>query len=661
MRFSLNFVKDLLDINVDAKRLANILTMAGMEVEYLEKEGNDWLFNIEVTTNRYDWLSIVGIAREVAACLDKKLNIKYPKPIKSPYIKSRKIIIEDLRDCPFYVGRVIENVTIKDPPFYFKQRVSNCEIKTINNVVDITNYCMLKWGNPLHAFDQDKLEGDIYIRRAKKGEPFVGIDEKERTLTRKNLVIADDKKVVALAGVMGAKNSEVDENTKNVFLEAAIFSPLAVRHSRRAAGVDTESSYRFERRVFSGYLEYASYEAAKLMEKFSDATLTGYLKAGKEPAIKPKNINISLAHLESCLGVSLTKAKIKSILEALDFGVKEISKDKLKILAPLFRFDINREVDVFEEISRIYGYSKIEPKIPFLMHKLQGENLYEFKNKLRQLLSLLGLGEIITYSIESDEELEKLDKKEPVSILNPMRKQENSLRTTLLSGMIKSMAYNLNRNQSDLRLFEIANIYFKDNNNFSEHPALSLGVSGSMDNFFYLKKVISELFSYLNIENLHFKEESENSFTNSLKVMAGKKELGFVGKLDERLKKEFNLKEDLFFSQLDIGLLLIQRKVKRYKSFSPYPAVSRDISLALAKNKKFKRVEEIIKTQSQEYLSDIQIIDIYKGKDIPKDFFAFTLRIFYQSKAKTLTSQEVDAFHKNIRAKLGQQEGVIVR
>ncbi len=661
MRFSLNFVKEFVDIDVSAKALADTLTMAGMEVEYLEKCGNDWLVNIEVTTNRYDWLSIIGIAREVAACLGKKANIKYPQVIKHPLIKDRKIIIEDRRDCPLYVGRSLRGLQIKDSPPWLKERVANCDVQTINNVVDITNYCMLKWGNPLHAFDEDKIQGNIYIRRAKRGESFIGIDEKERTLTKENLVIADDKKVIALAGVMGAKNTEVDENTKNVFLEAALFSPLAVRHSRRSAAIDTDSSYRFERRVFSKYVEYASFEGAKLIGELAKGEFAGYLKAGKEPVVTTRSIPISLDHLKACVGVDLSKVKVKKILESLDFRIKDISKDKLQVFAPLFRFDINREVDCFEEICRIYGYSKIEPKIPFLARKPQPENTYEFKNRLRRLISLLGLKEIITYSIENDEDLKRLDKKEPIVIVNPMRKQENSLRTTLLGGMLKSINYNLNRNNLDLRFFEIAHVYYRDKNSFSERGAISLGASGGMDNFFYLKKVISEILNYLNIEGSSFKEEAKDNFGNALKVMVAKQEAGFIGKLDERLRKEFDLRQDLYFCQLDIDLLREAKKSTVYKPFSPYPAVSRDISLALAKSKKFSEVKKIIAACGSQYLEDLQIIDVYEGKDISKDHFAFTLRIFYQSKTQTLTSQEVDSFHKEIRDKLSREEGIVLR
>lgn len=661
MRFSLNFIKELLDVPVKTQNLAHTLTMAGMEVEYLEKRGDDWLFDIEVTTNRYDWLSMVGIAREIAACLGKTLKIKYPSPKTSPPLTDKKIIIEDLRDCPLYIGRLIKGIEIGQSPPWLGQRVSHCEVNAINNIVDITNYCMLKWGNPLHAFDADKLKGNIYIRRAKKGETFLGIDDKERTLNKDNLVIADERGVIALAGVMGAKNTEVDQNTKNVFLEAAIFTPLSVRRSRRTVGLDTESSYRFERRVFSEYVEYASFEAAKLMEELAAGKLAGYISSGKKSTLKTKPITISLANLSDCLGISLSKPTIKKILSTLGFKIKDSSAGKMIVWPASFRFDINREVDVFEEISRIYGYSKIEPQIPALLRKTQKDNSYTFKKKLQDFIASIGLQEIITYSIENDEELKRIEEKEPIIILNPLRKQENSLRTTLLSGMIKSIRYNLNRNQSQLRFFEIADIYYKDKNSFCEKSALAIGGSGTKEDFFYFKGIIEQILNYLNIEGVEFKQESLGSFTNALRIKAGKLEVGFLGKLDEDLRKEFDLVEEVFFSQLDSSILAKLQGIKRYVSFSPYPAISRDISIALAKKRRFQDIESLIKNEVGSFLSDLQIINIYKGKDLPKDIFAFTLRVFYQSPDRTLTSQEVDSLHNKIRSKLSQQEGLQLR
>jgi len=253
---------------------------------------------------------------------------------------------------------------------WLQERILNCGFASVNDIVDITNYSMLKWGNPLHAFDADKLEGNIYIRRAKKNESLIGIDGKERILDKENLVISDSKKVIALAGIIGGKNTEVTATTKNIFLEAAVFSPLTVRRSRRAAGLDTESSYRFERVVPSHLLEYASYEAAKLINELSGGKNKGYKIVGKKPQLAEKSITISLNSLANYLGLVPSKSKVKKILENLDFKVRDISKDKIIVFPPKFRYDVKGEVDIYEEFSRIYGYDKIPSQIPFLKRNL---------------------------------------------------------------------------------------------------------------------------------------------------------------------------------------------------------------------------------------------------------------------------------------------------
>jgi len=669
MRFSLNFVKELLALEgISSQELARRLTMAGMEVEFLAKAGKDWIFDVEVTTNRYDWLSIVGITREIAACLHRKANIKYPKVIKKPSLSGRKVIIENLEDCSLYIGRQIQGLKVRNSPAWLKERVFHCGIATINNIVDITNYCMLKWGNPLHAFDADKLEGDIYIRRAHKGETFIGIDEKERTLSKENLVIADKKKVIALAGVMGAKNTDVSENTKNVFLEAAIFSPLTVRRSRRAAGIDTESSYRFERRVHPDYLECASSQAAQLMEELAGGKSGGYVEAGKKPSVKSKKLTVDLGRLASYLGEEISTSEVKKILINLDFEIIKTQKDKIWVSPSRFRFDFENEVDVYEEIVRIYGYDKIAPQIPFLAPRSEESFvvnksglLYRFKNELRTLLASLSLREIITYSIEADSELAALNQKDFILLLNPLRAQENAMRPGLLLGMIKSIQRNLNRNQKDLRFFEIADTYCHQKESFLEKPTLALTLSGQTRMLFYLKGVVDEILKYLNIEGVSLKEDSLPHFTNALKIYINDRETGFLGKLDEKTRKMFDLKEDLFFAKLDVGILKEARKELAYKPYSLYPAVSRDISIALRKDKKFSEIKEEAKRKIGEFLADMIIVDEYKGKDIPPDFNAFTLRIFYQSKDRTLTSSEVDTLHTRIREDLHTQEGIILR
>jgi len=660
MRFSLSFIKEFIKIDLPAQKLAQLLTMAGIEVEHHEVLGNDHVFDIEITSNRYDWLSIIGIAREVSSCLGKKIDIKYPKIIKSPLIKDKLIKIENTADCPFYVARKLKGVKVSVSPRLIQEKVTNCRINTINNVVDITNYCMLKWGNPLHAFDEDKIEGNIYIRRARPGEKFTGIDEKERILNYENLVIADDKKIIALAGVMGAKNTEVTENTKNILLEAAIFSPLRIRHSRRAAGIDTDSSYRFERQVFSDYLEYASAEAAGLIAEIAGAEFAGYLEAGRKPRVTDKKITLELGKLNKYLGAQYPKSKVKTILVNLGFTVKESGKDKFMLLAPKHRFDITEDVDVYEEISRIYGYDKIKQQIPAIAHEVVKNEIYEFKKELRQFLCSLSLNEIITYSIESEEELNKLGYDNLIKLVNPLRAQENSMRPGLSLGMIKAIGYNLNRSRSNLHFFEIANVYSANAGSFCELPRLSIGICDEGKDLFYLKAIAEEIFKFLNVNNFEFREKSFFFCTNALEVSINKKPAGFLGKLNEKFANELGFKKDLYLCELDITSLCAERKLKCYLPISPYPAVFRDISIALNKGRHFSDVEKIIK-EKKEYISDYRIVDTYKGKDLEDGFVAFSLRLFYQSKARTLTSQEVDEIHNAIRAGLSSQEGIKLR
>ncbi len=660
MRFSLNFLKEFLKVDIKTDKLVSLLTMAGLEVEHFEAVGSDWVFDVEITSNRYDWLSILGIAREAAASLGKEIEVKYPKVTKTPLLKTRTIKIESLKDCPTYVARVIRGIKVSPSDTTLKERVVNCNINAINNVVDITNYCMLKWGNPLHAFDEDKIEGDIYIRRARQGEKFIGIDEKERELCPENLVIADDKKVIALAGVMGAKNTEVTESTKHILLEAAIFSPIVVRHSRRAAGLDTDSSYRFERQVFAGYLEYASSEAANLILEKCKGAFYGYAFSGKAILIKDKNLTLKLKELNEYLGIEVPKSKVKGILSSLGFKVKESGKGALSISIPAFRLDVNELVDIYEEISRIYGYDKIEPQIPQIARPLAKNEIYDFKNKIRNYLVQLGLKEIITYSMESDEALKALGYDNVIKIVNPLRKQENALRPTLLLGMIEAITYNLNRMRQGMRFFELANVYGRDKDGFCESPALSIGVAEEEGGFFYVKGALLELLKNSNITEFSFEEKSLVSFTNALELFINNKYAGFIGKLDNETADKFNLKKDLFFAQLDVNILQSESKFKVYSPISQYPAIWRDISIALHKNKKFSDVLKVI-NEKKEFISDYQIVDTYKGKDLPEDFAAFSLRIFYQSAERTLLSEEVDKIHNDIRKRLEQTEGIKLR
>ncbi|MCK4809623.1 MAG: phenylalanine--tRNA ligase subunit beta [Candidatus Omnitrophica bacterium] len=664
MKFSLDFIKEFIDLDDSSQSIASRLTMAGMEIGDFEQAGGDWIFDAEITTNRYDWLSMIGIAKELAALLGKKAEIKIPRLIKEPALKEIDIIIENKNDCPVYLVRLIKGVKVEESPSWLKQRLVNCGLNAVNNLVDSTNYCMLKWGNPLHAFDFDKIEGNIYVRRAKKGEKFLGLDDKERSLNKNNLVIADEKKVIALAGIMGAKNAEVDENTKNVLLEAAVFSPLAIRCSRRDAVLETESSYRFERKVFFDYLELASAEAADKIISLSKGKFCGYKSKGESVCRERIKISFSLSKLNDYLGIIIPESEVKTILENLEFTITKASQEGIEVEPPSFRMDIQREVDVYEEVVRVYGYEKIPLVLPFIAVEAS-RGIYEFKKSLRNFLVGLGLKEVITYSITGEKFLEKLNEENVIKIVNPLRQQENALRSTLLPGAIDVVRYNLNQKSGCLRLFEIADIYKKGKDSqgesFREIFSLSLIITDKENRIFYLKGIVEEILKFANVENYAFKEKGQINFTNALEILNNDTVLGFLGRLDKDKKEGFDLKEDLYFTQINLEALCRQKKDKIFVPFSRFPFISRDISMAIEKKKKFLDIEATIKKEAQPYFKKIEILDTYEGKNVPAGFYFLTLRIYYQAGNKTLTSQEVDAVHNKIRDILTKIEGITLR
>ena len=663
MRFSLNFLREFVEIDMPAKELAAVLTMAGMEVEEIQHLGSDWVFDIEITTNRYDWLSHLGVAREIAACLDRKLKLDFPVSVKKPGLAGRKVIIENTGDCQFYLARSLRGAQIKIAPAWLIERLANCGLNSVNNAVDIANYCMLKWGNPLHVFDQDKLEGDLYVRRAVSGERFLGLDDKERVLAPENLVIADAKKVVALAGVIGGKNTAVESGTKNIFLEAAIFSPFVVRQSRRSAGLNTDSSYRFERMVHPDCLEYASAQASQLIQELCGAEFCGYAASGKKPKVKIKKITCVVADLNKYLGTSLTAGGVKKILVRLGFKLQKSGSEKVTVLSPALRFDQQREVDVYEEVARIYGYDNIEPTQPFLTNYDSGflSSCYNFKKELRGVCAALGFNEVQTYSIVAEEDLAKLGEKDFILLSNPLRKQENAMRPSLLTGMLAVARYNLNRQASGLRLFELADTFRKTVDGYDEQPELSLALCGDEEDFFILKGAVQEVLKVLYIPNLEYTQQARANFSSALTVKSGASELGFLGKLDPQKVREFDLKENLFYCQLSLGQLQKTRGRLVYQLFSQYPAVWRDISLAVSREKKFRELEKLIRANGGEFLVSLSLIDRYQGKDLPAGTQAFTLRLFYQSRERTLSAQEVDALHNAVRSALVSSSGVSLR
>jgi len=415
------------------------------------------------------------------------------------------------------------------------------------------------------------------------------------------------------------------------------------------------------------HLRYACLEAVKLIEKTADGVNSGRKQVGRMPGISTKKIVISLNDLNVYLGTNFSKQKVKNILENLRFSIREISLDKLEVQPEAERLDVVREVDVYEELCRISGYDKIPSKIPFLTCSLNkdysniNKGMYSFKSKIRDFSALSGFKEIITYSLEKEEDSFLFNGEKSLRIVNPLRSQEGVLRNSLLPGMIKCMRHNFNHGQNRLRLFEIADVYCQSRTGFLEMPVLILGACGAEEEFFYLKQTVANICKLINVNNFQYRLKKHlEGFESALEIKINSADTGSLGALDENVKQYFNIKEQLFFAQLYLPILFDAKCKTKYLPFSVYPEIFRDISICLSRKVKFAEVEKIIK-EGNKYLSGLQVVSFYKGKDAPQNATVFTLRIFYQSSQKTLTSQEVDVWHNNIREKLNSKEGIDLR
>ena len=436
MKANLSWLKDYVTPGISADKLAYRLTMAGLEVEGVSKVSGDFVFEMEVTPNRADCLSIIGIAREISAILNKKCDYPRPKKSKLP-TKKCDIQVLDKTGCSKYMGTVIENITVEKPSLWMKKRLEPLGLRSINNIVDITNFCLIELGQPLHAFDYDKLEGGkIIVRRAKKGEKIVTIDGVTRDLDPSILIIADAKKPVAIAGIMGGKEAEVSAKTKNILLEAAHFDPILIRRASRKLGLSSDSSYRFERGVDCESVELGSERAIHFILNESKGQITKYARVvSKQKKIK-KIISVSLSRINAYLGTTLKISQVKNTLAKLGCKVTGSSKTQLlKVEVPTFRPDIKEDVDIIEEVARVIGYDNLPMTLPTVkVNKMVNLPKRKTRDNLRQALVAQGLNEILTYSLINFDHFQKSNQEnlKGIKIKNPLSKDQEWLRPSLL-------------------------------------------------------------------------------------------------------------------------------------------------------------------------------------------------------------------------------------
>ncbi|MBU4346068.1 MAG: phenylalanine--tRNA ligase subunit beta [Candidatus Omnitrophica bacterium] len=666
MKFTYNWLKDFVDIKISPQGLAHRLTMAGLEVVSLDEKDGDVVFEIEVTPNRADCLSVMGIAREVAAITDKKFNVKSlmfnAKNIKHSTlnIKQISIKIEDKKDCPFYTAKIIQGVKVGPSPQWLKKRLELIACRSVNNIVDITNYVLFSWGQPLHAFNLDNIiSGGIVVRRAKNGERIVVIDAAEKSLDQETLVIADEKRPVAIAGIMGGKDTEITEGTNNILLEAAVFNPSVVRRSRQILGLGSESAYRFERGVDAQMVEYASWRAVELIERFAGGRC---IAAKSSPAIKTKdkNINFNLSDAQKILGVNIAPAKAKKILNNLGLQIKTKTKNNLKVKIPSYRPDLNLEVDLVEEIARIFGYDNIPKSLPAVRPQIGICRKPGPVSFIKNILLGLGLNEVITYSLMDKASWEYMatDKdRAAIEILNPLSKEQEILRPGLALSLARCVAYNLNQKQDYINIFEVAKVFSQSLPQPQEELVLGIALCGTKPlltmqglrkeeaGVLDLKGIVEVLFSRLGIKDYNFVQEAER-----VAVYVSKEKAGVMLRLPKETLDYLEIKnKKVWTAELFLHKLLPRLELR--KKFTPlpiYPGISRDISLILKEEIELDNVLKGIRETGTPLLQEVKVVDCYKGKQIPGACRGLTISCFYRAPERTLTEAEINPLHARV-------------
>ena len=657
MQFSRNWLKEFVDFKVSDEELCEQLTMLGLEVDNYKPyksnlTGKDAIIKLDLTPNRGDCFSILGIAREVAAVnnlpltLPKITNIK--NSVKSP------ISVSVCNEAPRYVGRYIVGVNLKKtvPPL-IKERLKLSDTKVIDPIVDITNYVLLELGQPLHAFDADKLDGNLQVRFAKEKEKITLLDENQLSLDEKSLVIADQKKPVALAGIMGGLETGISNKTQAIYLESAFFTPAAIRGRARKFSIQTDASTRFERGVDFELQVLAIKRASTLINETLGSDFSPIQEFIRKSSIpKNRDIVLNINNLNKILGMNLTKSTVKKRLTSLGLRNSVSNSNNLKVKVPSWRFDLKIEADLIEEIARLEGYNNIPQRALSRKIRTSEDTLH---TSIRKTFQSMGYNEVITYSFidQSLAELVGEKKKQLIFVENPISQNMNVMRASLLPGLLDTLSYNINQGSESLKIFEIGSVFNKrDSNKINEREVvggLITGIEGK-DNwsgsnkeldFFDLKGNLETVLPELS--KFSFKKE-QVPFLHPGKTAAlykGQKKVGYLGTVNPKLLDKLDIKGEVNFFEFSVDDISGKKNIK-FKKFSRFPLAQRDLSFVVDEEITSSSITDAILSKAGSNLKEINLFDIYMGKGIAKGKKSLTYSLNWQAVNRTLTDDEVD-------------------
>lgn len=645
---------------------------------------NDEVFEIGLTPNRADAMSHMGVARDLrASLLQKNSNIELITPSVSTFrIDKRTLKIDvDVKDnklAPRYCGVTISGVTVKESPEWLKNRLKAIGLTPKNNIVDVTNYILHDLGQPLHAFDAAKINGKIIVKTVAAGTKFTTLDDVERTLHEEDLMICDEKGPLCLAGVFGGKSSGVTETTNAIFLESAYFNPVSIRKSAKRHGLNTDASFRFERGIDPNITEFALKRAALLIKEVAGGEITSDIIDVYPKKIEDFPVFLHFEQANKLIGQELPKETIKKILASLDIKVTTVSDAGLGLIIPSYRVDVQREIDVIEEILRVYGYNNINftKKLNATVSNAARTEDYKVQNIVATQLNGLGFHEMMANSLTTPDYVglsDLLKEEYNVMMLNPLSNDLSAMRQSLLFSGLEAVSYNINRRNGDLKLFEFGKTYHKLPSGYDEPKHLTLFVSGNRNaeswtnpqkpsDFFLFKGYVGSVLERLGIHKIQNKPAASDVFAEGIAIASGNDTLVEFGTVKKSILKHFDIKQEVFYSDFNWNLILklIGSKIK-FTDIPKYPEVRRDLALLVDETIAFDAIYNIARQTEKSLLKDVNLFDVYQGKNLPEGKKSYAVSFTLQDSTKTLTDEQIDKIMSKLLKNMENELGASLR
>ena len=656
----------------------------GTSVAKVFKIENDEIFEIGLTPNRADAMSHLGTARDLrAGLIQSGVNVELITPSVSNFRIDKRTLkidvkVENGKLAPRYCGVTISGITVKSSPEWLQNRLKSIGLNPKNNIVDVTNYVLHELGQPLHAFDAAKINGKILVKTMPAGTKFTTLDDIERTLHEEDLMICDEKGPMCIAGVFGGKNSGVSESTTNIFLESAYFNPVSVRKTAKRHGLSTDASFRFERGIDPTITEFALKRAALLIQEVAGGEITSDVIDIYPKKIEDFPVFLNFAKTARLIGQELSKEIIKKILASLDIKVNSVTDAGLGLTIPAYRVDVQREIDVIEEILRVYGYNNINftKKLNATVSNSARTEDYKLQNIIGNQLNSLGFHEMMANSLTSPEYVslsEMLKEEHNVTMLNPLSADLSTMRQSLLFSGLEAISYNINRRNSDLKLFEFGKSYHNFDTGYEEQKHLTLFLSGDRNaenwtnaqkptDFFLFKGYVDAILSRLGIAKIKTEPLKSDVFAEGLRMALGEETLVEFGTIKKSILKHFDIKQDVFYADFNwnVVLKIVNTKIK-FVDIARYPEVRRDLALLVDESVSFDAIYAIARQSEKSLLKSVVLFDVYTGNNLPEGKKSYAVSFTIQDTSKTLTDEQIDKVMGKVQKNLTTELGAILR